>query len=498
MKNMKHDKEKTPLSKKLKVIIPIAAAAVIAVAVAVILFACNNSKEEKYHAKISEDIIIKDLNKQKDITQIKVGKKTEEFKVSDVDVVKGSEVETDDSYSFKADVTRKNDSYSIAPVKYTVKYSVKDSDYSFVSAKAGKKAEIVLSPLKGVDSKTALKKAAKLYKSAEYKSSDTDLEKGTDVLNFKVDDKECEGTLTLKYKFNSTKGWIFKSYSDKNVSFKKGVTHRNKDGLLENSNVKNVLFLGIDSNDGVGRSDCMMLISIDSNTGKIKQTSFMRDNWFNIPGWGYSKLNAAYAFDGPALTLKTLQGTFGVKIDNYVAVSFSTFRDVINALGGIDVKIDSDEAGYINWQIQKNGQTSYVGLVDGSGGVVHLNGQQALWLCRDRGNEYFSGDDFVRTSRQRRVIQSISKTYKTLTPDKVLTLLMTLKGHVKTNLTADDLKWYAKYSSKFFTYGFKERCVPEDGEWQAGYSDDGQWIIQLNDFEGLKKDIQKHIFDDLK
>ena len=121
-----------------------------------------------------------------------------------------------------------------------------------------------------------------------------------------------------------------------------------------------------------------------------------------------------------------------------------------------------------------------------------------MWLCRDRGGGGFSGDDFVRTSRQRRVIQAITDSYKTYTPVKVLATLNTLKEHVKTDLKASDLKWFAERSGKFFGYKFKERCVPQDGEWQSGTSDGGAWIIQLNDFSKLKSDIQKFIFEDLK
>ena len=109
-----------------------------------------------------------------------------------------------------------------------------------------------------------------------------------------------------------------------------------------------------------------------------------------------------------------------------------------------------------------------------------------------------SGDDFTRAGRQRRVIRSIVKAYKDYTPVKVLKTIGTIRKSVKTNLTKNDLKWYAKRSGRFFDYKFKERGVPEPGEWQSGTSAGGAWIIQLNDFKKLKSDIQHFIYEDLK
>ncbi len=351
--------------------------------------------------------------------------------------------------------------------------------------------------LKGVEKEIAEKNVHNHYKDAEFKEQKTDLKKGVDRLYFKVDNKLLIGTVVIRYDFSKEKGWVYKRFSDKKLEIKKGITHKDKKGLLTNANIKNILFLGVDSDSGVGRSDCMMLISVDANTGKIKQTSFMRDNWFEIPGYGTNKLNSAYAFGGAALTIKTIENTFGIKIDNYVRVSFSTFKNVINVLGGVDVNITSDEAGYINWQLNKNGQAS-VGLVSTAGGVTHLNGQQALWLCRDRGGNGFGGDDFTRSGRQRRVIRSIVGDYRNYSPSKILSVLYTLKKNVKTNLTADDLKWYAQHSTRFLGFKFQERCVPQAGEWQQGTSAGGAWIIQLNNFNQLKSDIQHYIYEDLK
>lgn len=471
--------------------------AVLAVAAAVIIIFVIIGNQNKELNLPNDEKIISDLNSVTEITTVKVGKKPLSFKVTTIEKSDEKVSEDKRSYTFSAKVKRANKIYEIEPVSCKVSYEKKDKDFELRSADVDKDSKVVLKPIAGADKKDALKRAQKTYKNAKYKERKTNLEKGTDNIIFTVDDKEYEGTASVNYKFDSSKGWLFSKLDDSKVKFKKGVTHK-ENGLYTNSAVKNILYLGIDSDEFSGRSDVMMLISVDSNTGKIKQTSFMRDNWFEIPGYGSNKLNAAYAFGGADLTVKTIQDTFGIKIDNYVATNFSTFKSIINALGGIDVDITSDEAGYINWQINRNGQTSSVGEISESGGVTHLNGQQALWLCRDRGSEQFSGDDFMRTGRQRRVIQSLVSTYKDYTPVKVLATLKSLLENVQTDMTAADLKWFADRSPKFFGYKFSERCVPTDGEWQSGESSDGQWIISLNDFEGLKSEIQKDIYEDLK
>ncbi len=441
----------------------------------------------------TQDQVISALNSDSSVSHLKVGKNEYDFKVTKADIF--GEYFDKSKYECNINIVRESEIYGVASREYEVTFVRSGTTFSYSQATA-KDNNIEFYAIKGVEPEIAEKKVHKFYKDAKFKEQVTDTEKGVDRLYFTVENDEYDGVVVVRYDFSKKNGWEYKKFSDKQLNFKQGVTHK-ENGLLTNSNVKNILFLGVDSDSGAGRSDCMMLVSVDANTGKIKQTSFARDNWFEIPGYGTNKLNSAYAFGGPKLTMKTIGNTFGIKIDNYVSVSFQTFKDVINNLGGADVEITADEAGYINWQLQKNGQASSIGLVNSSGGVTHLNGQQALWLCRDRGGNGYSGNDFTRTGRQRRVIRSLVKTYKNYTPEKVLSTINILKKSVKTDLTKEDFKWYAQHSPKFFGFKFKERCVPEDGEWQSGYSSGGAWIIQLNDFNKLKSDVQHFIYEDI-
>lgn len=110
------------------------------------------------------------------------------------------------------------------------------------------------------------------------------------------------------------------------------------DELLEDSKVLNVMLFGEDNAKGekFGRSDSMIMLSIDNRHKKLKMTSFQRDSYVYVDGYGYDKLTNAYAYGGPKLTIQTIESNFGVKVDRYAVVDYASFIDIIDVLGGID------------------------------------------------------------------------------------------------------------------------------------------------------------------
>ena len=298
-----------------------------------------------------------------------------------------------------------------------------------------------------------------------------------------------EGTLT-----KNTKNYTVKDDRGN------GVISDNK--LLANKDVLNVMLFGQDSKeskDDNGRSDSMILVSIDSNNKEIKFSSFMRDTYVDIDGYNKDKLNAAFAYGGPQLAVKTIEKNYGIKIDNYISVGFGKFKDIVDALGGVSVQLDQDECGYINWQLNKNGQAGTYGEVQVKDGSQKLNGQQALWFCRDRGSEQFSGSDFTRTSRQRRMLMGLIESYKNSSVKEIKAITNKLKKYILTDLSKNDLNWLIKYSYKFFTYKTSDKCYPEETSgWTDGTTDAGAWIIQMNSWKDTRKDISHYIYTDLK
>lgn len=161
------------------------------------------------------------------------------------------------------------------------------------------------------------------------------------------------------------------------------------------------------------RSDSMILTRVDPENKKVTMVSLHRDTETEIEGYGVQKLNASYAFGGPAGAIKAVSQMAGVPISHYAEINFDGFKDVVDALGGIEVdvpmEIDDKRAG---------------GHVDA--GKQTLNGDQALILCRARHayDEYGDGDRY-RAANQRLVLGAIAK--KILSSD-VATMASTIEA----------------------------------------------------------------------
>jgi LCP family protein required for cell wall assembly len=157
---------------------------------------------------------------------------------------------------------------------------------------------------------------------------------------------------------------------------------------------------GADTSDTGSRSDTLMLWRIGGGTSR--RLSVPRDTVAAIPGHGTSKINAAYAYGGPALTIKTVEAFTGIKINHIIIVNLAAFPQFIDAIGGIDIKtgrICSDISGGV-----KNGGFSlYL-----HSGTHHLNGQQALVLARTRENKCNPAEnDLTRANRQQQILNSV-------------------------------------------------------------------------------------------
>ena len=183
-----------------------------------------------------------------------------------------------------------------------------------------------------------------------------------------------------------------------------GITEEVQEKLSQYSNsIINIALFGVDAVDGdVGRSDSIMIATIDTVHKKLKLTSIMRDSYVAIDGHGNDKLNHAYAFGGPQLAIKTLNENFDLNIENFASVNFETLPKIIDELGGIELNIDADELEYIN------GYIAHLNNINGtsepaieSTGIQHVSGTQALAFCRIR---YTSGGDYKRTERHREVL----------------------------------------------------------------------------------------------
>lgn len=489
------DKEKTR-SKKLLIITITAVVVAVALAVGAYYLFFQNTDEV-----LDAKRIIKDLSGEKSVTTQKIGKYQQTFAVKETDFKAEKVKKENNTAKVAVNAVLEGEIYKITDYPVSLEYTIEEGEYKLKSI-TNTGDDWVLSAIKGFSEKLARKNIEKDYKQVELTDHKTDLEKGKDTITFKVSTDVLTGKISCIYKFHNSDGWVLKKTDKSNLTFKKGKTHTvDVDGVkcYTNSAVKNIILLGTDADTGARRSDSMILVSIDSNNKEIKFSSFMRDTYVAIDGYGNDKLNAAFAYGGADLAVKTIEKNYGIKIDNYITTGFSNFKHIVDALGGVDIELDEDECGYINWQLGKNGQTATYGQVQVKNGVQKLNGQQALWFCRDRGSEVYSGDDFTRTSRQRRMLIGLVKAYKNSTVADVVKLTEALIKYVDTDLTKSDLAYLAKYSPQFFAYETSERCNPDRSSgWSAGTSSVGAWIISISDWKDTRKQIAEYIYPDLK
>jgi LCP family protein required for cell wall assembly len=157
---------------------------------------------------------------------------------------------------------------------------------------------------------------------------------------------------------------------------------------------------GADTSDKGSRSDTIMLWRIGG--GVSRRLSIPRDTVANIPGYGSTKINAAYAYGGPALALKTVEQFTGVKINHLIVVNLANFPKFINAIGGVDVK-----TGRICSTISGGAKLGGFSLFL-KPGEHHLNGIQALTLARTRENACNAAStDLTREGYQQKILNSI-------------------------------------------------------------------------------------------
>lgn len=258
--------------------------------------------------------------------------------------------------------------------------------------------------------------------------------------------------------------------------------------LMSDRDVLNVLLVGLDNRaDTVegGRSDSMIILSINQKTKRIIMTSIMRDTYLQIPDHGSNRLNAAYAFGGMNLLISTIQRNFDIKIDKYATVDFAKFMDIIDKLGGVNIDVDDNEIPVLNSYLQEiNVLTKTPEGTDylTSGGKnLKLTGRQALAYSRIR---YVGNGDFGRTQRQRIVLDAVFSKMKTQNILQLTSILNMLMPDITTDLTQDELKGIVYNSLTYKGYETVQNRIPIDGS----YKD-----VTINSMAVLQVDFDKNI-----
>lgn len=265
--------------------------------------------------------------------------------------------------------------------------------------------------------------------------------------------------------------------------------------LTFNKDVVNILLVGSDHGaikGDNGRSDSIMIGTVNFKTKELKLTSLMRDMYVEIPGHGHDKLNSAYAYGGVELLYKTIATNFGIKIDNYCVVDFKTFENVINRVGGVEISLEEKEASYLN-------TTNYISKKKYRNvkvGKQILNGNQALGYARVRyvvSKKYGDGD-FGRTGRQRAVLQAaLDKLLQQSVTDIADIALDSLKD-VSTDMSAKYLKSLVLKVVKMGTTEIDQMRIPLEGSYKMGRAQHNMFVFFIN-FDVNKAALEYFLFN---
>ena len=260
------------------------------------------------------------------------------------------------------------------------------------------------------------------------------------------------------------KGSVDKTYEtverqETGVSRKEEVNLNNKDSF-------SILLMGVDTGDlgrtDTGRSDAIMVATVSPEDNKTQVISIPRDTYMEIVGYGtFDKVNHAYAFGGPAMSMDSLEKYLDIPIDHYAAINLKGIQDLVNAVGGVTVNNDL--------AFTSDGKSFDIGQIE-------LNGEEALAFVRMRYDD--PNGDYGRQERQRLVIQGIMQ--KLISIDsmtKYKSILDALSDNMKTDMDFSTMQTIAlDYRDAFST-------IQMDQLQGEGFMQDGVSYQRVSDEE---------------
>ncbi|MBU3228018.1 LCP family protein [Clostridium algidicarnis] len=221
----------------------------------------------------------------------------------------------------------------------------------------------------------------------------------------------------------------------------------------KDKNITNILLLGVDDEEDA--SDSMMIISMNKDKGNLKVTSIMRDSYIFFGDSKVNKINYAYHYGGPELSVKTVNENYDLDIRDYVKVDFDGLDNIIDGLGGIEMDIKSEEVPLIKG-LKKDGKQT-------------LTGSQAVDYSRIR---KVGTNDYGRTDRQRKVMQEIFGKLSAMSITQYPKLISSFSEYVETSISTTELLGMASKASGFKNSSMEELRIPIDGTHKDEYIDD--------------------------
>ena len=243
---------------------------------------------------------------------------------------------------------------------------------------------------------------------------------------------------------------------------------------------KNIVVLGVDerpSEEDTGRSDTLFVVMLDTDEDNVSLLSVPRDTRVKIPGYGWDKINHAFAFGGHKLTQETTEQLLGIRINNYVMIDFTGFKGLVDAIGGVDIEVEKPMSYYDEW----DGFT-----IDLAPGMQHMDGDKAIQYVRYRDEE----GDIGRIRRQQKFLRAV---YDKVTSVEIISHLPALvkqaNDMIDTDLSLGDMMDLAQA-----LHGMMEKhgklqtaTVPGLPEYIDGIS---YWIPDITDLRQQMAEMQ--------
>jgi LCP family protein required for cell wall assembly len=249
----------------------------------------------------------------------------------------------------------------------------------------------------------------------------------------------------------------------------------------------NFLLIGSDRRPGGSfRTDTMVIAILRPNEGQVSLISIPRDLWVSIPGWENQRINTAYQHGvsvgypggGPGLLKETILYNLGIRIDHTAMVEFDGFRQIVDTLGGVDVPVS---CAYTDWRLidpsyDPQNENNWALYTTGPG-VVHMDGDLALWYARSRQKS----SDFDRGRRQQEVLRALFvQALQTGTLTRIPELYDNLSSSVETDLGLGDILSLAVYAPKMTNADIRGYYIrpPYVSSWTT---DGGAYVLLPNE-----------------
>lgn len=263
--------------------------------------------------------------------------------------------------------------------------------------------------------------------------------------------------------------------------------------VAEESEWMNILFLGGDSRSKTGyeRTDSMIIVSVNQNSGELKMTSIMRDTYVQYSKNKANRINAANVFGGPELAMKVVNENFDLDITDYVLVNMTDLMKIIDMVGGIDIEVSESERKITNqyaeqYQKETGGYEGNTTL--SSAGYCHLNGLLAVSYARNR----YTDSDYGRVMRQQKVLLALADKMQNMEIDVLMSLTDEIMSRLNTNLENETVKDLAYTVMAMELNEVEQYRVPADGTYKSGMFD-GMWLIKP-DFEANARLLHEFIY----